>query len=147
MGRSIFLRSLAHELLPHAIPLNPKLSQMGTSLIYCTDSVSYRMPGRPRVSLGAGLCQIVNSLGLGFFHPISVGICCYTYSPNFIHLFFGNQLLYPTDPLLIANTCRVINQQGFIEHPISDICPKERASHKVQNVRPGLDKGVTGTCS
>lgn len=59
---------------PHC-STEPKLSKVETVPIP-TFAVSHGMTGRPRVNLGARLCKIINSLGLGFFHPIPGAICC-----------------------------------------------------------------------
>ena len=48
------------------------------------------------------------------------------------------------DPVLIANTRKAVSQQGLIECSTYGICPKERASHKIQKLGPGwaLMKGL-----
>lgn len=47
------------------------------------------------------------------------------------------QVCYPMDPLLIANSFKAISQEGLIECSTYGICPKEKASHKVQKLGPG----------
>ena len=44
---------------------------------------------------------------------------------------------YPTDSLIIANTCRAVNQQRLIECSSYAICPKEETSQKEQKLRSG----------
>lgn len=89
--RSSFLRSLAHGLLPYIVSLNPSCPKWGWISKSYTNPVSHGMTRRSRVTLRAGLYQVVNSLGLGFFHPVPGAICCYNYRPTFIHLFSSDQ--------------------------------------------------------